>query len=336
MRRHIRTLSLAAAALALAATAPVAAGTIDREFHETFPAVAGTTLDLRHGDGDVIVEPWDEPTIDVHVRYLAEATRFGIGGSRDFSVDFETRGDDVVVTGHETGGGFSLGFSSLRVEIHRYTVRAPASVALRLSGDDGDVEIAGMRAPLDIRNDDGDVTLRDVQAPTVRIDAQDGDVLLEGVTASLDVTMDDGDVVVRDASIGDARLVLEDGLLHLEACAGAAEIDVDDADVRIDGLAGDRLVLRAQDGDIALRLDPAPGFVGDVRTDDGSVSVRLAPAASLAFELASSDGHVGVDAPAAEVTRERHRASGRIGAGDGRLTVRSADGDVSLTVGGAD
>ncbi|MEZ5332423.1 MAG: DUF4097 family beta strand repeat-containing protein [Thermoanaerobaculia bacterium] len=306
--------------IALAAAAPAVAesGTVDREFHESFAVEPGDRLVLRHEDGDVRIVPWDRPELDVEVVYHAEYSEGGLGVSseRDFQVDFRRSGNEIRVTGRELGGGFRIGWNTLHVFEHVYTVRAPAWLALELRGDDGDVEIADWTGDTDIRLDDGDVTI-------------------ERFDGTLAVALADGDLTLRDSALTESRLDLEDGDVELSGVEGGFRLLTEDGDVTAWALSPRGVYLQTADGDLDLEIGPTADVDLEVRTQDGHAELALATALSAGFEVTTDDGTVRLDTPAATDVREEHgQASGVLGSGAGRILVRTRDGRVTLRTAG--
>ncbi|HYW68041.1 MAG TPA: DUF4097 family beta strand repeat-containing protein, partial [bacterium] len=200
---------------ALLVCQPAAARVIDKDYHETFDAKQGTKLLVSHGDGDVIITPWDRDVIDVKVRYHAEVTSVGIGKEMDFSVDFKQTDDTVVVRGREGGTAGIFFFRAMNEYEYTYTVSAPSYVILELGGDDGDVEVSGWRADIDCVLDDGDLDLDDIVAARVDIDIEDGDVRLTDLTTDLELRGDDGDVTISGGTFKNTLLSIEDGAIDV-------------------------------------------------------------------------------------------------------------------------
>ncbi len=195
-----RRLTFPAVALTLAASLvalPVAAETIDKDFNHRFETSRDARLVLRHGDGDVTVEAWDQDAIEVDVRYRLDAKRIGLGGRNVFDVSFEERGTTLYVIGKEKRAGGIGVFTSTRHE-HSYRIRAPRHAVLEFSGDDGNIEIDNWHGDISIDLDDGNIDLRDIDASRTVIDVEDGDTVIVGLRGELDLTADDGDVTVRD------------------------------------------------------------------------------------------------------------------------------------------
>jgi DUF4097 and DUF4098 domain-containing protein YvlB len=324
----LRSLALFAALLALAVAAPALAEKIEKDFRESFDVAPGHRLDLRHGDGDVTITPWDKDVLDIEVRYRAQHTGFSTKSS--FEVEFRQSGDNVVVQEKE-GVQVSVGF--LRTYEHQYTIRAPRYLALELKGDDGDVEIEGFEGGLEARIEDGDMTLRGLRGRTV-VELEDGDVEIEDLDGDLTLTAEDGDVRIADSATGAAKISLEDGDLTVLDSAGSFNLRSSDGDLRLERVRARRLLVRTDDGGLEAALLDAGEFDLDVRTGDGQVVLDLDPAISASFTIRTGDGSIRVDLPGVvEMAKENGRASGRIGDGSGRIEISTDDGRVVLREG---
>ena len=117
---------VAAVALVLAS-----ARDIDRTYQKTFADLEpGTRLVLRHGDGDVIVVPWERDAIEVDVDYHVSVARLGFGSAPDLDVDLRRYGETVEVLGRERGTvNVGILFFSREHE-HVYRIKAPPWVRL--------------------------------------------------------------------------------------------------------------------------------------------------------------------------------------------------------------
>lgn len=296
------------AVITLATAATAAAGTIDREFNESFDVEPGVTLQLIHGDGDLDIQSWGEDRLEIRARYHMVSR--GWGGPRDFEVDFDRQDDTITVEGREIGSNFFMGGS--RSYKHEYTIKAPPYLVLELRGDDGDIEIRDWEADIDLRSDDGDVRI-------------------EGLDGNLQLQLDDGDLELFDCSVGTATLRLEDGDVTLRGGSGEWRFTLDDGDLDLRDLAATVLEVRAEDGDIEAELAAAATFEADIRTDDGDVDLGLPPGLSARFSINVDDGGISLRAPDITVeSKGEHHTNGVIGDGAGELRIRTNDGDVTL------
>lgn len=326
---HASRVTALVAVLILAA--PMAfAKEIERDFHRSFEVGRGDRLHLAHGDGDVVIEPWERDVLDVEVRFHAEYTRIGLGGEVDFDVDFRQSGSTVHVVGRESGWA-SIGFFRYLEHEYCYTVRAPSYLLLDLTGDDGDVEIRDWEGDVAIHVEDGDVDLAGIRSARVELRIDDGDVMIEGLEGRLTVEGEDGELRLSDCSLTESRIQLDDGDVLLSRCEGGVRIDVEDGDVVLERFLAHRLEVESDDGDVDLDLMRSGDLDVLVRTADGDVDVALERGSSAAFTIDTGDGSIQVDLPEAEdLSRRRGRASGRVGGGAGKLHVTTDDGRVVL------
>lgn len=303
---------------------------LNKDFHEGFDVKKGAILNLKHGDGDVTITPWDKDVLDVEVRYRAEYKTIGIGGKLEFDVEFKKTGDIIHVISQEKCSG-SIGFHSHRKYEHTYTIRAPEYLELDLDGEDGDVDVENWQGNIDCTLEDGDINLRDIFSDLTNVNLEDGDLRIDGLEGDLLVDGEDGDVVLRDAEIQQCRIRLEDGDLTIKRSQGEFEINVEDGDVTLDQVRAGMLDIRTEDGDVEIDLLKTEGIDLDIRAGDGNVTVDLESGISTAFSIETDEGRIRTDLPGAEkFNKERHRISGEIHGGKGRIRIRTADGNVVL------
>jgi DUF4097 and DUF4098 domain-containing protein YvlB len=328
MRRTV--FALFAAVLLMASTISAEAREIKKYFHESFDVGKGSILHLRHGDGDVTITPWDKDVLDVEVRYRAESKTFGIGGKHHFSVEFRETGSVIHVMGKEESSS-SIGFHHYKLHEYAYTIRAPEYLELTLDGDDGDVDIEDWQGKIECTLEDGDIDLRSIFSGQTSIDLEDGDLRIDGLEGDLLFNGEDGDIVLRDAKTQQCRIRLEDGDVTIKRSEGEFEINVEDGDIDLDRVRARLLEVSAEDGDIELDLLKVDRIDLDIRAYDGDVTVNLEPGMSAIFSIDTHDGRIKTDLPGAQdVEKERDHTSGEIGDGEGRINIRTADGNITL------
>lgn len=316
--------------LLMASTLSATAREIKKDFHESFDVKEGFRLHLEHGDGDVTITSWDKDVLDVKVRYRAELKSFGIGGKHYFDVQFRQRDNVIHVIGRVKSSS-SIGFRYFKRHEYTYTIRAPKYLELDLEGEDGDVEIENWQGRIDCTLEDGDVDLRDVISDRTKISIEDGDLHIDHLEGDLLVDGEDGDIVLRDAKTRQCRIRLEDGDVIIKQSEGDFEISVDDGEVNLDRVRAGMLEVSAEDGDVELDLLSVDRIDLDIRVHDGDVTVNIEPGISAAFSIDTHDGRIRTDLPSAQdVKKGRDRISGKIGEGEGRIHIRTADGNVTL------
>ena len=306
---------------------------IERDYHEIFDVAQGHRLELDFGDGDVVIEPWEQDEVDIQVRYEADQKSIGVGKLPTFEVEFRQSGSTIRVIGRESGTA-GIGFFHHRVHEYIYEVRAPAYLVLDLQGEDGDVEIEGWEGEISLRLEDGDVELADIDSPSTDISIEDGDVSIDRLSGELKIAGEDGDLRVSDCSLADGRFRLEDGDATFSRCEGSARFDLDDGDLALERFRPDGVTVRTEDGDVELDFLASDSMDVEVRTGDGDVYVDLAGDSSAAFTVDTGDGGIRIDMPSAvDVSKRKSRASGQLGSGEGRLRIETDDGTVVLREG---
>ncbi|MCP4200569.1 MAG: DUF4097 domain-containing protein [bacterium] len=302
---------------------------LEREFHESFAIAPGARLELIHGDGDVSLRPWDRDVIDVQVRYKAEFRGLGLATEPDFEVDFERKGETILVQGREIGS-MGIGFFLNRERDYVYTIQAPDWVVLDTSGDDGDVDIEGWRGNIDCVLDDGDLTLADVRAKTTRLEAEDGDIEIDGFEGALEIRVDDGDVDIRECSSDELQIRAADGDVSLVRCSGNFKLMVDDGGVVVDRADVSKLEIRSSDGDVDVALLSATDLDLEIEVEDGDVTLELGPEISATYTIETDDGSIRLSRGDAARSERADRVTGKIGDGAGRIRITTTDGNVIL------
>ncbi len=333
MTKKILSLVIFSLSIFCAHTGTALAKDINKDFHQTFDVKQGDTLRLRHGDGNVRLTPWDKDIIDVKVRYRADIDAIGIrlGPKDDFNVEFRQSGSTVYVTGRETSRG-TIGFYNKKQYEYFYDIHSPDYIRLDLVGDDGNVDISDWAAEIDCRIDDGDITMKNINGDRTIIRGEDGEIEIDVLTGNLTIEVDDGDVYLKACDVTSCRLEGNDGDIEIIESKGSFDITVDDGNVTMRRISASVLIMRAEDGDIDLDLLSGETLDADIRTDDGDVTIDLERGFSLSFHVSADDAeYIRLELDDIENYREdRTSKSGRLGAGDGRMKIQTADGDITI------
>lgn len=210
---------------------------IEKELGHSFDVEPGAVLRLRHGDADVSIKGWERDTVQVVVRYRAEVRAARPDELRDFEVEFEQRGKEILATGREpTAPGSAV---DLRVLEYRYLVLAPPWVELDLEGEDGSVKVQDWNAPVALRGEDGSVRIDGLEAPTLSCRGEDASFRLARIRVPwVEVALDDGELDLQ---------LLDAGPLDLS--------------------------VRGKDAKIAVTLERSIAAAYSIRHDEGSVRV---------------------------------------------------------------
>jgi len=172
----------------------------------------------------------------------------------------------------------------------RAEIQIPSHFNLDLTTGDGDIRIGSFEGTLIARTHDGDIAIDAVKGSEIRLRTGDGDVTALALDA------------------GDIRVHTGDGDVRLDRVAGPIDAESGDGDVRLVVERFEGLSVRTGDGDVSLKIDPALGADLDLRGEDLHMS--------RAFR---ASGQVG-----------QRRITGPMNGGGPQLSVRTADGSISI------
>ncbi|MBO4248476.1 DUF4097 family beta strand repeat protein [Halomicrobium sp. IBSBa] len=281
-RRVLATVTVGAATALAGCTI---SGQSERDTTDVEYSVADVDAVAVDGDdGETTVEPWDGDEVQI------QATKYAIGGTELSDVQVTRNVDDGQLSvGVKDTTGVAIG--TVGGGLESLTVKVPSGVRVtELTVDDGDATIGDVAGDLTLSVDDGSAEVGPLDGG-VQIDGDDGEIEI-GAVDSVAGTVDDGEISVTEATtIGDVEA--DDGIIDL-----AVE--------NVDGPA----TVRADDGDVTLRLSPSLDLSVTARSDDGTVTV--------------SDGVLD------EVETSEDETRGRVGEGGDTLTVAVDDGSITL------
>lgn len=317
----------------IACSGIAAAEEINKDFHQSFDVREGDTLNLRFGDGDVRIIPWDKNIIDVRVRYRADVDIVGIrlGRKQEFDVEFRQTSNTVYVTGKEPSYA-TIGYQNKRIYEYVYEIHSPDYIVLDLNGDDGDVDIENWAAEIECRIDDGDIHMKNIAGDKTTIWGEDGDMEIDKLSGDLTIELDDGDVTLTSCDMDRCRLEGEDGEINIARSKGSFDISMDDGDVIMEQIEAQSLSINTEDGDIEADLLADGTLDADIKTDDGDINIDLERGFSASFYVTADDAddiHLDLD-DIEDYREDEHVKSGSVNGGNGRMKIRTADGNVTI------
>jgi hypothetical protein len=178
-------------------------------------------------------------------------------------LNVEVVGGSLVIQAHCDGGSWLCDVQ------HRVAV--PPGVRVRIVGEGGSVNVAGIDGAVDIETSGGDVTVTNLPSP-LRIRTSGGDTTVSGVSGDLDVATETGDINGTDLS----------GLVIQSAT------DSGDTSLSLTGPA-DRISAGSSSGNITLVV-PDVGYIVDAQTASGEVAVDITESPAAAHSITASTG----------------------------------------------
>lgn len=247
-------------------------------------AEKGGQLRVRHVNGDLRIEDYDEPPLIGHVSGGLQARnlpgielREAIGG--DVVLD---RCGDASLVG-TVGGDLHASRTTvtLRATAVGGDVKLSSTTGVTLAAAGGDLHVDGVIGPIEAHSVGGDVVIRQASAP-IRIGIAGGDLLIEHALAGVDA----GRIG------GDARLdtPLRPGAEYSVRAGG-------DIELRVRGEVNARFVAQTNGGEIRTRLPLSVergrrrNLVGVIGRGDASVTLRSGGDISIAATDRFEEGY---------------------------------------------
>ena len=283
-----RRLVGAGAATAVTALAGCSGAVLQIETDETtverrFDATKVSRLSVTDTSDDVSVERWSEETVRVRAHKRAHG---------------ETKLSELELRSSVDAGALHLG------------THKPDVVGIGGGSVDLEIDVPKTVQVDEIETNDGDVSLRDVSGD-VEVASDDGDVAATGVSGDLSVRTDDGDVAV-DRTSGVVTAHSDDGDVRVRDPDAIRDLGVDDGNV--------------------VAVVPAVDRTASIRADDGDVTVKLGDAVDATVRVTVGDGEIAVAGGLGTVeTTTEDRVEATLGDGTNDLAIHADDGDVTVT-----
>ncbi len=246
------------------------------------------------GETNVTVGEADEVFVRArkHVRGWSEERARRL--LENVEIRMEQHGDQIVVEPRlfEQERGWLDLFRGGRVGVD-LEVRVPRETQLLVRGVSGDVDVAGLRGPIELQTVSGEIDVTDVQGP-MRVRTVSGDIDIGSYAGRLEANSTSGDVDVVRSRVRMPDVVTVSG-----------DIDIDA--VYLAEMSGEPR-LKTVSGDVELAL-------GDAN-------------AEIEFRTVSGDADVEIPARVEKEGRRDRRIF--VGAGGPRLRVKSVSGDLKV------
>jgi DUF4097 and DUF4098 domain-containing protein YvlB len=169
-----------------------------------------------------------------------------------------------------------------------------------------------MRGSLLVDTGSGDVEVSDIEGSELNIDTGSGDVRVTTAN-SRDITIDTGSGNVTGTGMTATDL----------------SVDTGSGNITLSGVRARSLKMDTGSGDVDLSL---AGDTDEISVDTGSGDVRIAIPAGFgsAVNLSTSSGEVDTEVEIQVTRRGREHLIGQIGDGQGRMTIETGSGNVTI------
>jgi len=184
------------------------------EFHvdKTYSLDQTGTVYLSAHDAKVTIIGENRKDVAVKIDYYMH-TKGIEWGTREFTVDIDSRGDDLYITEHRVNNSGIMGSVSIEYKI---VIKAPVGSNWDIDGDDDDYNIRSINGDISINADDADVIMKDCRGNKFYFDLDDGDISMDQGKGELTARMDDGDIEIRNAHFETINYRGDDGDVSIE------------------------------------------------------------------------------------------------------------------------
>ena len=291
-----RIVNLAAAAcLSMVLAQAAAADDVDRRLD----AAAAGTVSVENTAGSIVVEGWSRSEVQVT----------GELGRDVEELIFERDGNLTKVHVHTRR-------RSGRAIDTDLVIRVPRGSTLNVGGVSIDIEVSGVRGSQRLSTVSGDVESQVFEAD-VDVETVSGDINLHG-----------------DEKGARAKLTSVSGDVEVRELGGEIEMSSVSGDLLIAGGKWSRVSANTTSGDLDFEAELRPNGRLDVETINGDLDVIFNGRLSAEFDVETFNGNI-KNCFGPKATKTSRYAPGRElrfteGDGDGRVTIRTLNGDLSL------
>jgi hypothetical protein len=327
--RIFRTAIFMTAALALVvAVAGAAYGSEEEVVKKSFAVGPGGKLTLDTDLGSVEVRGTDTGTVEIAVhREVRHGDREKL--LREFQLNFEQRGNEVIVTGDRERHGLHWLWENIWHDLQvRFVISVPRAFEADVRTSGGDVVIADLGGRVAARTSGGDVAF-DRIGGAVDARTSGGNVRVGVAGDRVEAHTSGGDVRIEEAK-GSVLARTSGGDIVIERAGGDVDAHTSGGSITAADVAG-ALIAKTSGGSVTATITAQPASRCELTTSGGSVTVRLAAGIAVDVDAHASGGHVETDVPATvqgELGRSILKA--KVNGGGPELYLRTSGGSIHI------
>ena len=301
----------------------------ERQVELSAPLEPGSTFAAETRDGSITLEgiPGAECHLvaTIRVRARSEERAMELGEQIQVRLEPEGRTLNLVIDKPSVIRNASYGVS--------LTGTVPVQTHLNLVTSDGSVHLANIEGQIDTKTSDGSIQAEQIKGDT-RLKTSDGRIECARIEAgTLDLNTSDGSIKLEDVTSTSCSARTSDGSITLGSVHGEnLALHTSDGGIRCRGIDASQLNCRTSDGSVHIEYTAdAPGVIhATVTTSDGSITFAAPPGLSAVVEASTSDGSIHTNLPITIEGKVGKSLNGTIGAGEGRLILKTHDGSITI------
>jgi hypothetical protein len=282
----------------------------EREVPLTASLPAGSSFAAETGDGSITARGVETSECTVVAKIVAHART--AERAQELAEEVEVRlepsgaGLKVVIDGPHrlTNAWYAV---SLEVQV-------PTQTDLVLSTGDGAVHVKDITGTVEAKTSDGSIDAQAIKGNT-KLRTSDGSITAARIEAeTVEAHTNDGAITLTDVRTDNLTARSGDGHIHCR------------------GLAANRVECHTSDGSIHLDYAPdgpkAPNVTAT--TSDGGITFTAPPDLSAVLDASTGSGSIHNSLPLTDGRQAHKSLTGTVGAGAGRIHLRTHDGSITI------
>jgi DUF4097 and DUF4098 domain-containing protein YvlB len=333
-----------ASALVLAVFASVVlsgCSTMERteEFYETYPAPAGTRVDVDNkSGGDVAITGWNIDYVEVSA---VKTTIWGEAELDKVEIQVTSGNTNILIETIVTG-------KNVRASVD-YEIKIPNdSVLSTVRTSNGKAELQGVTGNVTVTASNGGIYVEDLSG-RLNATTSNGRIELNGVSGGGELTTSSGGIAVKNsgASVtatttngnieiedceGDAVLNASNGGISVRTVNGYVTAKTSNGPIDITGAAGIAIAETSNNRVKAEIASTGPGGT-TLKTANGSIEVSVSPALNADVEMKTTSGQISIiSAPSSLriVRADPTYFQGVLGAGGPKIYVETTNSSIDF------
>lgn len=321
---QLALLSCLLLALSLAPPAAAQRATADGSFERTLSVSGEVDLDVTTGSGYVTIKPGDNVTVRI-----VGTVRARRGSRADAEDDVRRIAADPPV--EQSGNTIRIG--RLREPESRdggisisYDILVPSSTRLRAKSGSGEVNVDGVRGPVDVSTGSGGIKVLTIGGDaTARTGS--GSIEMAEVGGLGHASTGSGTITARRVG-RDFKGSTGSGTIRLDGANGSVELGTGSGDITADAVRGS---LRAHTGSGTISAAGDPSGEWKLDAGSGSITVRVPAQAGFELDARADSGQISVSHPLTMRGRiSKTEMSGTVRGGGFQLRVQTGSGRIRI------
>lgn len=208
-------------------------------------------------------------------------------------------------------------------------LQVPNGVSVRLHLGVGDVEVRGVNGDVAVDVAGANLVVADTKG-TLTLDTGSGEATLTNVNGLISLDTGSGTVTARNVTSDGFIIDSGSGDVILDGCAcSKVSIETGSGELRVSDMTARSLSLDTGSGGVILGLRNSPDII-TIDSGSGDVVLTLPSDFGAIVNIDTGSGGITSDFPVTLTSKSRGEMHGRIGKGDGKLSIETGSGSVKL------